>query len=85
MNASLSMGTLQGSIITCPLHFSRFDVITGKNLSGPVEPRMEGMDSLPPALIAYATRVAELQAPIRVHELEKFPVRVDGPKVFVDI
>jgi hypothetical protein len=43
------------------------------------------MDSLPPALIAYATRVAELQAPIRVHELEKFPVRVDGPKVFVDI
>ena len=32
----LSKGTLEGYIIECPLHFARFDVRTGKLLSGPV-------------------------------------------------
>jgi nitrite reductase/ring-hydroxylating ferredoxin subunit len=34
-NARLSTGTLQGTVVTCPMHFSRFDVTTGKLLSGP--------------------------------------------------
>ena len=46
MNASLSMGILEGTIITCPLHFSRFDVTTGKKIAGQVEAKMEGMDKL---------------------------------------
>lgn len=33
--APLSKGTLQGHVIECPLHFARFDVRTGKLLSGP--------------------------------------------------
>ena len=33
--ASLSRGTLEGPVIECPLHFARFDVRTGKLLSGP--------------------------------------------------
>jgi nitrite reductase/ring-hydroxylating ferredoxin subunit len=45
MNALLSMGTLQGTIVTCPLHFSRFDLKTGKKLSGPVFPKIEGSTS----------------------------------------
>lgn len=31
----LSKGTLEGNIVTCPVHGSRFDVTTGKSLSGP--------------------------------------------------
>jgi len=31
----LSKGSLEGNIITCPLHGSRFDVTTGKAISGP--------------------------------------------------
>jgi 3-phenylpropionate/trans-cinnamate dioxygenase ferredoxin subunit len=31
----LSKGSLDGNIITCPLHGSRFDVTTGKAVSGP--------------------------------------------------
>ena len=31
----LSKGTLDGKVITCPLHGSRFDVTDGKNLGGP--------------------------------------------------
>jgi 3-phenylpropionate/trans-cinnamate dioxygenase ferredoxin subunit len=31
----LSKGSLDGNIVTCPLHGSRFDVTTGKAVSGP--------------------------------------------------
>ena len=85
MNASLSMGTLQGTIITCPLHFSRFDVTTGKKISGPVEPELEGMDKLPPSMLAYAKKIAEIQAPIKVYDLQKFLVRIEGSGIFVEI
>lgn len=32
---ALSEGSLEGKIVTCPIHGSRFDVTTGKNLVGP--------------------------------------------------
>jgi 3-phenylpropionate/trans-cinnamate dioxygenase ferredoxin subunit len=35
MGGDLSQGKLQGIIITCPRHGSRFDVTNGKALSGP--------------------------------------------------
>jgi len=31
----LSRGGLEGKIVTCPLHGSKFDVTTGKSISGP--------------------------------------------------
>jgi nitrite reductase/ring-hydroxylating ferredoxin subunit len=31
----LSKGSLDGNIITCPVHGARFDVTTGKAISGP--------------------------------------------------
>src|SRR5437867_1956944 len=34
--APLSKGTLEGHVVECPLHFARFDVRTGRLLSGPV-------------------------------------------------
>lgn len=34
----LSEGTLQGNIITCPVHKARFDVTTGEVVSPPAEP-----------------------------------------------
>ena len=35
-NARLSRGTLAATIVTCPMHSSKFDVTTGKKLTGPV-------------------------------------------------
>jgi nitrite reductase/ring-hydroxylating ferredoxin subunit len=35
LGGDLSHGKLDGKIVTCPRHHSRFDVTTGKNLSGP--------------------------------------------------
>ncbi len=34
--APLSRGRLQGHVVECPWHFARFDVRTGRLLSGPV-------------------------------------------------
>ena len=34
----LSQGTLEGNIVTCPNHKSRFDVTSGKVVSPPTEP-----------------------------------------------
>ena len=41
MNAPLHLGTLQGKVITCPLHFATYDVTTGKKLSEPKMTRRE--------------------------------------------
>jgi 3-phenylpropionate/trans-cinnamate dioxygenase ferredoxin subunit len=35
MGADLSKGKLEGKIVTCPRHGSRFDVTTGESISGP--------------------------------------------------
>jgi nitrite reductase/ring-hydroxylating ferredoxin subunit len=32
---NLSMGTLDGKVVTCPVHGAKFDITTGKNISGP--------------------------------------------------
>jgi nitrite reductase/ring-hydroxylating ferredoxin subunit len=37
-NADLSQGSLEGNIVTCPKHKSKFDVTTGKVISGPKMP-----------------------------------------------
>ena len=35
MGGNLSKGKLEGKIVTCPRHGSRFDVTTGESISGP--------------------------------------------------
>jgi 3-phenylpropionate/trans-cinnamate dioxygenase ferredoxin subunit len=35
MGGDLSKGTLEDNIVKCPRHGSRFDVTSGKNISGP--------------------------------------------------
>jgi nitrite reductase/ring-hydroxylating ferredoxin subunit len=34
-NGNLSHGSLEGNVVTCPRHKSKFDVTTGKVISGP--------------------------------------------------
>ena len=35
MGGDLSKGKLEGKVVTCPRHGSRFDVTTGESISGP--------------------------------------------------
>ncbi|MDH7510776.1 MAG: Rieske 2Fe-2S domain-containing protein [Methanolinea sp.] len=70
LRADLSEGTLQGYILTCPLHGSRFDIRDGHvvrwtNLSG--------------TILEYASRA------IPPRPLPCFPVRIDGDRVLVGV
>jgi|SRR5208283_453250 len=85
MNAPLSMGTLKGPIVTCPLHSSQFDVTTGKKISGPIEEKMEGVEKLPPEFLKTMARMMEIMAPVKTYNAQVFTVRIDGPKIFVNV
>ena len=51
--AGLEKGTLEGYILTCPLHFAQFDITTGQPLCGPVPP--DGAETR--ALLTYPVKV----------------------------
>ena len=84
-NAPLSKGILDGKIITCPLHYSQFDVTTGKLISGPVHPKMEGLDMLPQEFMKMMSHMGEITAPIKTHDLKTFPVKVEGKRIYVKV
>jgi nitrite reductase/ring-hydroxylating ferredoxin subunit len=85
MNAPLSMGRLDGHQIICPLHFSRFDVRTGKKISGPVEAALPGVEKLPPEFLQALRRMAEVMAPVKTHDQPVYRVRVEGQKIYIDM
>jgi 3-phenylpropionate/trans-cinnamate dioxygenase ferredoxin component len=51
MGSDLSKGTLEGSILVCPRHHSKFDVTNGKVISGPkiplFHPKIKDLKSYP--------------------------------------
>jgi nitrite reductase/ring-hydroxylating ferredoxin subunit len=42
--ATLSLGELDGAVVTCPAHGSRFDVATGERLRGPADSELQLFD-----------------------------------------
>ena len=70
MGGNLSRGMLIGTIVTCPLHGSQFDIITGKNIRW-----LKGsglLHSVGSALKAKRDAV-------------KYNVNLDGDKILVEI
>jgi nitrite reductase/ring-hydroxylating ferredoxin subunit len=85
MNAPLECGTLEGWIVTCPLHCARFDVRSGECLAWPLD-RDPGPDPLPETQARYEKMNHRLQWKIRVHDLPTYPVRVvDGGTIEVEV
>ena len=86
MNAPLSMGVLDGNAIVCPLHFSRFDVKTGKKISGPVMGgSLPGAEKLPPESQAMLGRMMEIMKPVKTHDQQVFAVKIEGGNILVDV
>jgi 3-phenylpropionate/trans-cinnamate dioxygenase ferredoxin subunit len=69
MQADLSEGTLQGTVLTCPMHNSRFDIRDGAVIR---------WTDLTGIKLTHAS-VARPPRP-----LTTYPVRIDGDKVLVD-
>jgi len=84
MNAPLEQGSLDGHILTCPLHFVQFDVTTGKALSYPID-HYFGEDVRPESMRRSFEVSQRLEWKIRVHDLRVYAVRVVDGAVQVDV
>ena len=89
MSAPLSKGetrNVQGKdIVTCPLHFSTFDIVTGKKLSEPkMSPPMD-VGVLPKPLQDAFAQAAQIMAFVRTYDMETFEVKRDGEDIKLKI
>ena len=82
MNAPLELGTLDGNIVTCPMHCAQFDVTNGQALSGPV-PVDLGNESTPPMLAAYLQHIEMLMKPVRTECIRTYETRIEAGWVHV--
>jgi nitrite reductase/ring-hydroxylating ferredoxin subunit len=84
-NASLARGMLQGKVVTCPLHAAKFDVTTGKNLSGPqLSMPPEVVQKLPQEMLAMMKQTADIVSEIQVEPLKMYKVGIKGTSVFLE-
>jgi nitrite reductase/ring-hydroxylating ferredoxin subunit len=79
-NAPLSMGHVQNSIITCPMHGARFDITTGKKISDPKMPSFN-IDSLPVNMQKYMEYAGQLLSRIKTYDQDSYEVRVEGNSI----
>jgi len=70
LEADLSAGTLHGTVLTCPMHESQFDVRDG---------HVVRWTSLTGIKLAYASKARPPRS------LRCYPVRIDGDRVFVKV
>ena len=87
MNAPLHLGTLQGKVITCALHFATYDVTTGKKLSEPKELSTppEIMQKMPANFLQMAGKMAEIMQQIETMDLETYETKTENNRIFVRI
>jgi nitrite reductase/ring-hydroxylating ferredoxin subunit len=91
MSARLSMGTIDKNVVTCPLHFSRFDVTTGKVISGPAERTGGGNlfekcpEEVQKTVLQMVQHTAEIQRFIKTHDQPNYPIEIEGNNLFVNV
>ncbi len=83
-NAPLEMGTLEGYILTCPLHYSQFDIRIGELLSGPV-PRDFGDEPLPDGVKRYFDYAGPILDRIMTYDIETYKVKMEGDSIKVEV
>jgi nitrite reductase/ring-hydroxylating ferredoxin subunit len=83
-NAPLSMGHIQGNIVTCPMHGARFDITTGKKMSDPKFPSLKTY-SLPENLQKYMEYAGQLLSQIKTYNQEIYEVKVEDNFVKVKL
>jgi len=83
MNGPLELGSLDGTILTCPMHHVQFDVTTGEALNQPVPEHID--EPLPPGWAHYMTHIAALMQHTNVCNIRTFAVTVTADSIQVAI
>jgi nitrite reductase/ring-hydroxylating ferredoxin subunit len=89
MNAPLSKGEIRNvqgkDIVTWSLHFSTFDIVTGKKLSEPMMSPPMDMAALPKPLQDAFALAAQIMAFVKAYDMETFQVERDGDDIKLKI
>ena len=83
MNGPLEMGTLDGTIVTCPMHHVQFDVTTGEALNHPIPQYLD--EPLPSRWAQYMTHFGILMQHTSVCNIKTFLVKIDAGAIQVEI
>ena len=84
MSAPLELGTLEGYILTCPMHHAQFDITTGEALSGPV-PASLGNEAIPDGLGKYLQFIGMLMSHIKTCNIKTYPVKIEKEVIKIEI
>ena len=86
MNAPLSMGALNGKVVTCAVHGARFDVTTGKKVAEPMalDPS-KFQEPLPESLQKMFARSGEIMSKIKTYNQPTYETSVEGSRIKVRI
>ncbi len=86
MNAPLSMGTLNGKVVTCAAHGARFDVTTGEKAAEPMalDPS-KFPEPIPESLQKMFARSGEIMSKIKTYNQPTYEIKVEGNRVKVKI
>jgi nitrite reductase/ring-hydroxylating ferredoxin subunit len=84
MSAPLDLGTLEGYILTCPMHHAQFDITSGEALSGPV-PADLGNEPIPEGIGQYLQSVGMLMSHIKTCNVKRYPVKIDNDLIKVEV
>jgi nitrite reductase/ring-hydroxylating ferredoxin subunit len=83
-NAPLSMGTLNGKVVTCPMHGARFDVTTGKKVGEPMAPDPSKFpEPIPESLQKIFARSVEIMSKVKTYDQPTYETKVEGNRVKV--
>jgi 3-phenylpropionate/trans-cinnamate dioxygenase ferredoxin subunit len=85
-NAPLSMGTLNGKVITCPMQGARFDVTTGKKIAEPmaIDPS-RFPEPIPASLQKMFAHSFEIMSKVKTYDQPIFETKLDGNRVKVSM
>jgi nitrite reductase/ring-hydroxylating ferredoxin subunit len=83
MSAPLELGTLNGYVLTCPMHSAQFSVVTGEAINAAIlrerpPPKLDGPSAVPGYL-------SKLMDKVKTLDLRTFPVSVEGDSIFIDV
>jgi nitrite reductase/ring-hydroxylating ferredoxin subunit len=86
MNAPLSMGALNGKVVTCSMHGARYDVTTGKKIAEPMalDPS-KFPEPLPESLQKMFARSAEIQSKVKTYDQPTYETSVEEGRIKVRI
>ncbi|MGA9910534.1 MAG: Rieske 2Fe-2S domain-containing protein [Nitrososphaeraceae archaeon] len=85
MNARLSRGNLNQTIVTCPFHAAKFDITTGKKVGEPVLEIPPDMEPLPPKWQKYMGIVGQEMSHIKTYDQESYEVKIAGDTIKIKV